>query len=89
METKCKFLNLGYLQKLSNYIQAYNLFTIPWNMYMEFKLQVFQPLFDPRDENKNSKTLLSTRYTQSYVLVSFLYYFNYYLKCRWSLSDKP
>ena len=62
---KCNFLNLiGHLQILYNHILAYRLFTIPQNMYMELKLQVsekkhdFRTLYDPRDKNKNSKTLL-------------------------------
>ena len=84
---KCNFFNLiGHLQVLSNHILADHLFTIPWNMYMEFKLQTsfFDPYLTPGIKTfKNN--CISTRYTQSYPIVSFVYY----LKCRWSSSYKP
>ena len=48
-------------------------------------LIISRPFFDPRDEKKNSKAYCtSTRHTQSYLRTSFVYY----LKCRWSSSDK-
>ena len=86
---------IGYLQVLSNHILAYHLFTIPWNMYIIklFKLQVsekkhhFSTLFlIPGMKIKFQKPhCTSTRHTQSYPRVSI----DYYMKCRWSSSDKP
>ena len=75
MGAKCNFLNLiGHLQGLSNYILAYYLFRIPWNIHEDQvtrfwkKNIISRPLFDPRDENKNSKAYCTyTRHTQSYL----------------------
>ena len=84
---------IGHLLGLFNHTLAYHLYTIPWSMYMELRLQVSEkkPHFStfirpPEMEIKIQKHYWkSTRYTPSYPIESVVCY----LKCRWSSSDKP
>ena len=93
--TKYNFLNLiGHLQGLPNHILAYHLFYFSLKyVYMEFKLpdsgkkrHFFNPYLTPVMKIKNQKPYCtSTKHTQSYPRVSFVYYLTF----KWSSSDKP
>ena len=83
---------IGHLQGLSNRILAYHLFTIPWNIHGDsvtgnWKNPSFlDPYLTLGVKIKIQKAFCtSTRHTPSYLRASFVYY----LKCRWSSSDKP
>ena len=74
---KWNFLNhIVHLQGLRNHILAYHLFTIPWNIdevqVTRIGKAIFRPLYDSRDENKNSKTLLHIYKTYSSISYSII-----------------